>query len=473
MVRFATLAGSPFHLGGLKLASAPMNWVGLSRWARGVGCSLGMVASAVAAPPDEIPARDQPSSPSGAESAEAAPPLEEPVDPERAVLYTIGPGATLFERWGHTLLCFQPASAFSKSGALVSPEAPDAEELVDTSCFDFGIFPRTSIARIVSGSLRGEPLFVPQELAYQNAIGRYWWLDRTVERQVLPLSAEQVFDLRDRLNEVVLNGEGYSYHPFYNNCSSQVRDAIDELSGGVLRSAGSGPVLAGASLRQIAEQGFSGQMLLLAGLELLVGSSADRATTAWQRGAFPEGLGSLVERSFGVQGHTVYKQTWNPLRTSTHAGRVFVLLMSVGLSGCLVWARRRGGVTSVKWRRTVGIVGALVAGVGLLSLVLRFYSVYPEFDSSWTPLVFFPLDVALSWMGTAVRKRYIAGRLVALAFFASLSLLQLLAQPLVLVALSVALPLGLILLMESRSDGSVSAATQRTDPRPEGAAETI
>lgn len=403
-----------------------------------VACLLGMVALAIATPADALPARER--------SPSSAPPESTLSEPDRAVLYTIGPGPSLFERWGHTLLCFQPGSSFLTSGALVGRETPDTEVLIDTSCFDFGIFPRSSISDIVTGSLRGKPLFIPRELPYQNAVGRYWWLDRTIQRQVLPFSSEQVFDLRDRLNEVVLRGEGYAYHPFYNNCSTQVRDVLDEFSGGRLRGEGSAPT--GSSLRAIAEQGFSGQVLLLSGMELLVGSSADKATSEWQRGAFPEGLSALVDRRLGVKEHLVYKQTWLPLPTSIHAGRVLLFAVCAFVCGALLWARRQGGVTSTAWRRAVCAFGVLVAGIGLLSLLLRFYSVYPEFASSWTALIFFPLDAALPWMGARARKRYIMGRLVLLVFLGSLSLLHFLVQPVVIVALFVGLPLGLIFLFE-------------------------
>lgn len=415
-----------------------MNRPGKLWWVCALACLCALEGEASAGPTDTLPSTTQSSSGLDDEDPET----------EQAVLYTIGPGATLFERWGHSLLCFQPKSAFAPNGALKSKETPDAPALFDTSCFDFGVFPHDPIPSVVSGSMRGQPLFVPREIAYQNAVGRYFWLDRTIERQVLPLTPDQVFDLRDRLNEVVMGEQGYPYHPFLNNCSTQLRDALEAFSAGRLKPAGGGRK--GPSFRSIAEEGFTGQMLSLLGLELLIGASADESTSDWQRAAFPRGLKALVEDRLGVPGQSVYVQSWKPLETSVHAGRALLLFLSVALCVGLLWVSKKGGLGSAAWDRTVRAFGLLVATVGILVVALRFYSVYPEFESSLTPALFFPLDAALPWMKSKVRRRYIGGRLLCIGLLVALSLLHLLAQPLATVALSVALPLGLIGFLESR-----------------------
>lgn len=444
-----------------------MNWKG-QQWgwacAAAVALLCGLESRASAAPGASL---------SGSADGQAARAEEDP-DAERAVLYTIGPGASVFERWGHSLLCFQPRGAFTKEGALIGPEVPATPALIDTSCFDFGVFPRVPIASVVSGSMRGEALFVPREIAYQTAVGRYFWLDRTILRQVLPLTHEQVFDLRDRFNQVVLEEQGYPYHPFSNNCSSQLRDALDEFSGGKLRMEGSPPT--GPTLRTSAEEGFSGQVLSLLGLELLIGASADEPTTAWERAAFPKGLKSLVEDRLGARSHQVYKQSWAPLPTSVHAGRGLILFLAALFCGVLLWAARkrgagglpetvgremrqsRGTSQSAAWQRSIQTFGFLVAAVGVLSVALRFYSVYPEFKSSWTPLIFFPLDAALPWMKRKVRLRYISARLLCISILVLFSLFHLLAQPLVPVALFVALPMTILGILESRGDQPQAAS---------------
>ena len=431
---FSALAGRPFLLECQLTSVPPMNRVGLWGRALAVICVLAIAETVYGAPGDLA---------EKANSKEGVPTLVEASDEEKAVLYTIGPGPTMFERWGHSLLCFQPASAFSSNGALVSPEAPDSELVIDTSCFDFGVFPRASLAFIVSESLRGEPLFVPQEIAYQNAVGRYFWLDRTIERQVLPLDTAEVFDLRDRLSDVVLAAEGYAYHPFYNNCATQLRDVVDEFSGNALK--GDEGKRDGPTLREFAKQGFTGRMLSLLGLELLIGGSADQKTTAWERAGFSEGLKALVLQRFGVKAHVVYAQSWKPPPTSVHAGRALLFLLCVSLSGGLLWARRRhGGADGVQWRVCVGIYAALIALVGLLALGLRFYSSYPEFATNWAPVVFLPFDAALPWLGASLRKHYVVGRLASLVLLGALALFSILSQPLVGMALFVGIPLGLM-----------------------------
>lgn len=449
-----SVAAGPFLRGGGQTSVASMDRKGQLGWAcAGAVALLGaLVREASAGPSDLVP--------SSAEALTA--PADEDPDAEQAVLYTIGPGASVFERWGHSLLCFQPKGAFSKDGALKSPEVPNTPALIDTSCFDFGVFPRDPISRVVSGSMRGEALFVPREIAYQHAVGRYFWLDRTIERQVLPLAHEQVFDLRDRLNQVVLEEQAYPYHPFSNNCSSQLRDVLDAFSGGQLKPKGSKPT--GPTLRTVAEEGFSGQMFSLLGLELFIGASADAPTTAWQRAAFPKGLKALLEDRLGARSHRVYEQSWKPLETSVHAGRGLLLILAVALCLALLWAARERGTGSKSvpggnaWFRSVQVFGFLVAILGVLSFALRFYSVYPEFKSSWTPLIFFPLDAALPWMSPFVRQRYVGGRLLCVGLLAALSGAELLAQPLLPAAAFVALPMGIIGFVELRG------TLQRVEP---------
>lgn len=406
--------------------------------------------------------------------------LSEDPDAEQAVLYTIGPGATVFERWGHSLLCFQPRSAFSSDGTLKAQDVPDTPALIDTSCFDFGVFPREPISSVVAGSMRGEALFVPRELAYQTAVGRYFWLDRTIERQVLHLSPDQVFDLRDRMNEITLDEKGYSYHPFSNNCASQLRDTLAAFSGGKLSPDGS--TRSGPTLRESAEEGFSGQVLSLLALELFIGATADEPTSAWQRAAFPKGLKALMEEQLGARSHRVYKQSWTPLPTSVHAGRGLLLVVAVFLSAALFWgAKRRGplqteggsapGSDGIAWRRSVQVFGFLSAAVGLVAVALRYFSVYPEFKSSWIPLIFFPLDAALPWMQRSVRRRYIGARLLCACVLALLSLFHLLAQPLLTAALFVALPMMVLGFFELRGDPSEAQIPPRNTQAAGGAGE--
>lgn len=378
---------------------------------------------------------------------------------ERAVLYTVSPGSDVFERWGHTVLCFQPASAFVESDSAQRPETHDREALIDTSCFDFGIFPKLPLSQVVLGSLRGERLFVPQELAYQNVVGRYFLLDRTVERQVLPLGPDRVFDLRDRLNEIVGEADGYAYHPFGNNCSTQIRDLLDEASGGKLRK--SGASMTKVSLRTVAEEGFSGRALALVGVELLIGASAGERADSWQHAAFPRGLKNLVHDAMGAPGTIVYEQSWTPLATSIHAGRLVLVLFSLMLCGALWLTHRRSGPDGEPWRKVAGGVCFGFAGVGILGLTLRFVSDYPEFSSSWLSVVFFPLDAALPWVQGVVRRRYLQARLGVVAVLALLSVFSFIAQPLLIQCLVVGLPLGLILYVESRQ-GEAGPSVQRS-----------
>src|SRR5690606_38145196 len=122
--------------------------------------------------------------------------------------------------------CLLPAES-TGVGKGDSHHEPGSGVIWNSSCYDFGVFSEGSVEEIVKGSLQGRRMFRGQELLYGQAVEQYRLLDRTIEQQQLPFSAEKVGQLRATLEDILVRDEGYAYHPFYNNCSTQVRDVLD------------------------------------------------------------------------------------------------------------------------------------------------------------------------------------------------------------------------------------------------------
>src|SRR5690606_23214429 len=218
----------------------------------------------------------------------------------------------------------------------------------------------------------------------------------------------------------------------------------DRVSGGKLRVSAkqfSDKLPSRTTLRDIAEEGFSGHALTLMGVELLVGSSASQKAGAWQQGAFPLGLRDLIKHAWGVDAVVTYQQTWRPLPTSVHAGRVVLILFGAVLAVWTYWSSRRR--QRPRWLGVLPLAasGGVIALLGLLAIGARLYSDYPEFSSNFAPLILFPGDAALALMPARVRQKYVLVRVGVIALLLLLSFISVLKQPLLSLALFALLPL--------------------------------
>ena len=86
--------------------------------------------------------------------------------------------------------------------------------------------------------------------------------DRTLWRQRLPLPPETARRLAQRLHAAdVREATFYLYHHFNDNCTTRIRDLIDEATDGALRQGAMVP--SDPPLRRYVYRGFTGETLLL------------------------------------------------------------------------------------------------------------------------------------------------------------------------------------------------------------------
>ncbi|MDO5506217.1 MAG: DUF4105 domain-containing protein [Pseudoxanthomonas suwonensis] len=181
---------------------------------------------------------------------------------------TMLPGTIFFERFGHDAL-------------LVEDPATGA-----TTSYNFGFFDLEEpgfLRRFIHGDMQYMLVALPFEddLAYYRQVGR------GVSVQWLDLAPGQARTLAARLADNALpQNARYRYDYFTDNCSTRVRDALDEALGGQLRRqlqvSSHGRTYRSESVRLA-----SPSPLMALGFDIGLGPAADAPLNRWQEGFIP------------------------------------------------------------------------------------------------------------------------------------------------------------------------------------------
>ncbi len=190
-------------------------------------------------------------------------------------LVTIGPGAKVFERFGHNMLWVR------------SVQSP-LDSVWDWGRFSFQT--ERFFIRFAQGDLRywmkGDPAAV--HLPWYMATGR------TVSTQELALTPAQRARLLARLREFDTEANRYyQYHYYNDNCSTRIRDLLDAVLGGALR-ARTDTVVTAMSYRDQTLRLNQHNPFVYLGLTTLLAGTTDRRITAWEEMFLPEGLAHWV-----------------------------------------------------------------------------------------------------------------------------------------------------------------------------------
>jgi hypothetical protein len=356
----------------------------------------------------------------------------------RVLLYTIGQGTPLFERYGHTLLCVQ--------------DTPDIEE--SGTCTDFGVSNAKGVVDLAWGTLRGHEMFVATAVPEKIALDTFRGEGRSIDRQVLPLEPTDIDNLAATLQHQVESGWSYAYHPRLSNCASHPRDLIGIASSGTLRlEAEAHPLEANPDLARYRDQfeaGLSGHLGELMIAEVVAGTPAEPRPTAWETMYQPDRLRDGVAKYLGAPVESIAVRVDHPLPTSPSIGRGAFLALAVVLYALAVRMHR------LQFARFV--IG-LVLGVPALALeLLAAVSVWPEFSHNWVLALLWPTDLALPWMRTRTLMGYARVRVAVAALVALGELAGVVAQPILPIALLAALPMIGILIAHRKQQAAATPA---------------
>jgi hypothetical protein len=339
-------------------------------------------------------------------------------------LVTMGVGELIWERHGHISLC-----------VVYADPAQD-------TCFNYGIVDLSDPLATAFDFVRGKNSFWAGRLDSSEVLSVYEEGDRTVWVQPLPLSPAQKQAILARLDHDVLEeNRYYAYDHFSANCTTRVRDLLDEATGGALaRMDEPGD---GKTFRELAREGFVGMdsmaRVSLVITDFIMGRVTDRVPTYYERMFLPQFLREAVAKQFGVEPQPIYVRT--ECRGSTDknclergvaspddgpSGRVWLVVLVLLLTAP-AWATRRWG----RFQR-LGLAFAVLPqwllGVALWTLAI--ISPLPYFHWNESCLVLLPLDLGLLLLPSASRRMYARARVVELALCAVLLAIGVLKQPL-------------------------------------------
>lgn len=283
----------------------------------------------------------------------------------RVALVTIGPGALVWDRFGHNAIWVQ-----------------DPERGID-SLYNYGIYDfrqESFILRFVRGRMlyqlaSGDP---DRAFRYYRSVNRSIWV------QELNFTPAQRTELRDFLlwNDLPENRD-YRYDYYYDNCSTRIRDALDRVLGGPIRRQTERVPIA-ATFRFHTQRLASHNVWYYTGLLMALGPLVDRPITAWDEMFLPMSLREhlrnvTVSTADGsvqpvvTSERTLFESTATPASETPPAWLLGYLIVGLVLAGGLLWLggnaagskRSRVGFAALAtfWTFLVGVLGTVLFGI--------------------------------------------------------------------------------------------------------------
>ncbi len=349
-------------------------------------------------------------------------------------LVTMGVGSLIWERHGHIALC-----TCGDGGRR-------------DACYNYGIGNFAKPLDMGWGFLRGEDSFWVGKTSPQQMIAVYQMADRTVWVQDIPLTPAQEAKVTAKLEfDILEDNKHYSYDHFWDNCTTRVRDILDDATGGELAKMTN--LTDERTFRDLAREGFLGMRIPLLITDIGMNRNTDRVPTYWERMFLPDYLREAVEARWGVKPRVLYQRKGPPslkelehvladrtLSSSDRAkyqaqfdeiqnmpsGRIVFALLVLALTAS-AWLTRMWG----KFQRT-GLAVAVVpmAFLGLLLWGFMVVSPLPYF-MRWNEalLCLMPFDFLLLFLPPELKKKYARGRVIMLGLVAALLLINVFKAP--------------------------------------------
>jgi hypothetical protein len=345
-------------------------------------------------------------------SAQQRAPSKAPAEPGSeltVILLTMGVGEQVWEQFGHNAIWIRDMSRPPSAGG-------PTDSVYHWGLFDF------AQPHFIPRFLKGEMLYSMGGFSLTSTLEDYHRLDRSVWAQELDLTPAQRLALRDyiRWNEQPEH-RGYYYDYYRDNCSTRVRDALDRVLGGMIRTTfGSRP--SGQTYRSHTLRLTQVGPLLATGIDIGAGRPTDRELTAWEEMFLPrqlhDGLRELRITDATGASRPLVKREAVPYRSKTHEEpqRAPRWVLPFTLLGLLVGAAftllgfkaARGGARARFWTGVLFAVWAFTAGIlGVLLTLLWTVTHHVAAHENENLLLFNPLWLVLAVVApmTAVKGR--------------------------------------------------------------------
>lgn len=332
----------------------------------------------------------------------------------RIGVLTIGPGSEYWSRFGHNAIIVDRGAGPALS--------------YNYGYFDFD--QPNFLLRFVQGRM----LYILAQSTLDRELAQYAAEGRSVRLQWLQMTPEQRLRVADYLdwNARPENAE-YRYDYFLANCSTRVRDVLDEALSGELRRQG-GSRSRGMSYRSEAMRLSAEVVWMLGGIHLLLGPRADRPLSRWEESFAPEHFAELLDLARTSTGAPLVAaslpllpQEVAPSAPSAPRFWFGALLLSGLAAGWLAWLGRRRESRGFRWSSRITAAYWLGNGlIGLGMLALWFATDHSMAGENRNLLLFNPLGWLLLpalWAGRARALGVATGWLLAAGWVAACALL--------------------------------------------------
>jgi hypothetical protein len=322
----------------------------------------------------------------------------------RVQLLTVTRGDGLFTTFGHTVLRF------------IEEGDGDGAEGADR-VYDWGTYDVTD-AMLAVKFFVGELMYRVDTATTPVALKMYDRWFGGVVAQDLGLTPAQTAALQGRIREIFGSGDrAYAYHYFDDNCTTRVRDLLDEVLGGALSAATRGQPADGDTYRTLIVGSLPDNAVVRWAVYGMLNGRIDVPVDRWQRMFLPvwlmtelDGLrvpgpdGALrpvVTQRALLQG----REPAMPLPVPSLAPWLALLavLLVAGLLPGLWPARRAARVAAGAWLALLGFVGGFHGALQALAWAI---APYVESHANGNLLAVHPLTLALVVLG----PRAAAGR---------------------------------------------------------------
>jgi hypothetical protein len=317
--------------------------------------------------------------------------------PSRVSVMTMGPGEHPFTRFGHNAILLEWDGGSPRPNAV----------------YNFGTFAFDG-AQGVADFMAGRFRYWLSVSTLESTLRSYGAAQRSLSVQELRLTPAERATLAERLaSNAQPEHRFYDYDYYRDNCSTRVRDALDELLGGQLAQSvkGTGRL----TFRQHTLRLLGDAPLIYAGLDLALGAATDQATTRWEELFLPQELRDALAHATRqldgqqvplVVGERQLLSSSYPLPPSQPpARRAWFGALGLGLG--LVFAalgsaartrpplRIAFGLWSALWGAVLGLLGCVFAWFWLFS---KHWAAYQNHALLGCP----PWALALAALGIAV-----------------------------------------------------------------------
>lgn len=336
---------------------------------------------------------------------EAAPRLAEA---PKIDVYTMGVGAEFTEKFGHAAVCTR------------YPSRPSRDR-----CYNYGTTDFRDPAGLGWNFVRGRSRFWVSVTTPETMLDLYIYKDRTVYVQELSLPEEQARAVAKKLHFDSLEANRYyNYHHYFDNCTTRIRDILDEHTGGLLSEDSDQKI--GPSYRDLTRRGFAHSPVLSITSDYVLGRVGDEYPSEYQGMFLPDVFRESVRTRLGADAIVVYEREGPPFSQTPGIERLFIIIFTFLLVAPLWWCLSRG-----VWRRSMVVPAVLGLFLGGFALwLLAVLSPLPMARYNENLLLLFPGDIVLLLLSAARRKRYAQVRVVIVLLAVAAAGVGILAQPL-------------------------------------------